>query len=79
MIKGGGGHTVIKVEQEAAHVLVIDLPSSVRLFLRDDLATKTKSSHTYNDYHVFYITHFCNMHEVHTSKVIITTLCTLTD
>lgn len=29
--------TVIEVEEEAGHVLVIDLPSSIGLILRDEL------------------------------------------
>ncbi len=39
---------MIKIEQETAHVFVIDLPTSVSLFLRDDLTTKTKSSYMTN-------------------------------
>lgn len=35
--------TVVEVEEEAGHVLVIDLPSSVSLILRDELQRQTRN------------------------------------
>lgn len=35
--------TVVEVEEEAGHVLVIDLPSSISLILRDELQRQTRN------------------------------------